>query len=228
MSREDRLVAWVAADIVALTLRDGVLQVALVKRKAAAARGKWALPGGFLLAGESAEQAAYRELAEEVGLGARDVRLEQLGTYSAPRRDTDHEKRVISIAHLVLAANLPETVAGTDADVADWVPVDQAVRRRLAFDHPQILKDAVERARSKLEYSTLATSFLDDVFTMRELRAVYEGVWGVTLDAANFHRKVIGTDGFVEPTGEVRRGRGRPAALFRAGRADSLNPPLTR
>lgn len=228
MSREDRLVAWVAADIVALTLRGGVLSVALVKRKPKAARGQWALPGGFLLTGESAEQAAYRELAEEAGLEEHDVRLEQLGTYSAPRRDTEHERRVVSVAYLALAANLPATTAGTDAADASWVRVDQAVGKALAFDHPQILEDGIERARSKLEYSTLATSFLDDTFTMSELRAVYEAVWGVKLDAANFHRKVMSTGGFVEVTGKERRGRGRPAALFRAGDATSLNPPITR
>lgn len=228
MSRSDRLLAWVAADIVALTLRGGVLHVALVKRKAKAARGKWALPGGFLLERESTEEAASRELAEEVGLGAGDVRLEQLGTYSAPRRDTDHERRVVSVAYLALAANLPEPVAATDAEEASWVPVDTAERRRLAFDHAEILRDGIERARSKLEYSTLATSFLDEEFTISELRGVYEAVWGLTLDPANFYRKVSGTPGFVVPTGEVRRGRGRPAALFHTGTADTLNPPLTR
>ncbi|MBB2890645.1 NUDIX hydrolase [Flexivirga oryzae] len=228
MTTPDRLIAWVAADIVALTLRGGALHVALVKRKAAAARGQWALPGGFLLQGESAEVAAARELEEEVGLGRAEVRLEQLGTYSAPKRDTEHSRRVISVAYLALAANLPETVAGTDAGEASWVPVDKAVKRRLAFDHPQILRDGVERARAKLEYSTIATSFLDGEFTISELRAVYEAVWGARLDAANFHRKVTGTPGFVEATGEMRRGRGRPAALFTAGSAQSLNPPLTR
>lgn len=228
MTNSDRLVAWVAADVVALTLRDGVLNVALIRRKAKAARGSWALPGGFLLRDESAEAAAYRELAEEVGLSGGEVRLEQLGTYSSPDRDTEHTKRVVSVAHLALAANLPDPVSGTDADDASWVPVDQAGRRRLAFDHVQILEDGLERARAKLEYSTLATSFLDETFTMSELRAVYEAVWGVNLDAANFHRKVISTDGFVEVTGESRRGRGRPAALFRAGAAASLNPPIRR
>lgn len=228
MTHPDRLIAWVAADVVALTLRDGILSVALIRRKARAARGSWALPGGFLLASESAERAAYRELAEEIGLGKREVTLEQLGTYSDPARDTEHDKRVVSIAYLALAADLPEASAGTDAADAEWLPVDRAARRRLAFDHDRILKDGVERARSKLEYTTLATSFLDETFTMSELRAVYEAVWGVTLDPANFHRKVTGTDGFIEPTGEVRRGRGRPAALFRAGPATSLNPPITR
>lgn len=228
MSTEDRLVAWVAADIVALTLRDGVLNVALVKRAAKAARGQWALPGGFLLQGESAEVAATRELEEEVGLGRGEVQLDQLGTYSTPNRDTEHVERVISIAYLALAANLPEATAGTDASAATWTPVGQAMTRPLACDHAQILEDGVERARARLEYSTVATSFLDGTFTMRELRAVYEAVWGTDLDPANFHRKVTGTAGFVEPTGEVRRGRGRPAALFRAGVAESLNPPLTR
>lgn len=228
MTNSDRLTAWVAADIVALTLRDGTLNVALVRRKAKAARGQWALPGGFLLAGESGEQAAYRELAEETGLGKRGVRLEQLATYSDPRRDTEHDKRVISVAYLALAANLPEATAGTDAADSSWVPVEEALRRRLAFDHAQILQDGVERARSKLEYSTLATSFLDREFTMRELRAVYEAVWGVTLDPANFHRKVTTTSGFVQGTGGERRGRGRPAALFTAGPAETLNPPITR
>ncbi|GAB3488085.1 NUDIX hydrolase [Flexivirga lutea] len=212
----------------ALTLREGALNVALVRRKAKAARGQWALPGGFLLQGESGEQAAYRELAEETGLDKRGVRLEQLATYSDPRRDTEHDERVISVAYLALAANLPEATAGADAAESSWVPVDEALRRRLAFDHTHILRDGVERARAKLEYATLATSFLDEEFTMSELRAVYEAVWGITLDPANFHRKVTGTDGFVEPTGNMRRGRGRPAALFTAGQAESLNPPITR
>lgn len=224
----DRLTAWIAADVVALTLRDGELHVALVRRKAKAARGQWALPGGFLLDGESAEEAAYRELEEEVGLKRRDVRLEQLATYSSPTRDTEHSTRVIAVAHLALAADLPETIAGTDADAAEWVPVEEALGRRLAFDHEEILRDGLDRARGKLEYTTLATSFLPSEFTMSELRGVYEAVWGMRLDPANFHRKVLGTDGFVEETGRQRGGRGRPAAVYKAGIAERLNPPVVR
>lgn len=219
--------ARVASDVVALTLRDDVLHVALVRRLAAAAAGQWALPGGFLLDDESAEQAAYRELAEEAGL-RRGVTLEQLATYSDPRRDTDHDDRVVSVAWLALAADLPATRPGTDAGAASWVPVATALRRRLAFDHRQILRDGVERARAKLEYTTLATAFLPETFTMSELRGVYSAVWGVELNAANFHRKVHSIRGFVEETGETRAGRGRPAALLRAGSTRTLHPPLLR
>ncbi len=87
----------------------------------------------------------------------------------------------------------------------------------------------MERTRAKLEYTNIATAFLDDEFTIAELREVYEVVWGHPLDAGNFHRKVTKTDGFVAPTGRRKSvGRGRPAELFTVGTEESLHPPLTR
>ena len=100
---------------------------------------------------------------------------------------------------------------------------------RLAFDHRRILSDGVERARAKLEYTPLATSFCDDEFTIAELRHVYEVVWGTELDPRNFHRKVSSTAGFLEPTGRTTtRDGGRPAQVFRRGRATALHPPMLR
>ncbi len=102
----------------------------------------------------------------------------------------------------------------------------------LAFDHARILADAVERARAKIEYTPLATAFLGETFTVSELRAVYETVWGAPLHAGNFHRKVLSVPGFVESTGETdsRPGsRGGPRArLYRAGDARLLHPALLR
>jgi 8-oxo-dGTP diphosphatase len=87
----------------------------------------------------------------------------------------------------------------------------------------------VERTRGKLEYSNIATAFLDEEFTIASLREVYEVVWGHELDPGNFHRKVTRTEDFVRPTGRRQSvGRGRPAELFTAGPEESLNPPLTR
>jgi 8-oxo-dGTP diphosphatase len=102
----------------------------------------------------------------------------------------------------------------------------------LAFDHGGILADGLERARSKIEYTPLATAFLPETFTVSELRAVYETVWGAPLHAGNFHRKVLSVPGFVEPTGrtDTRPGsRGGPRArLYRAGDARLLHPALLR
>jgi 8-oxo-dGTP diphosphatase len=217
----------VTVDLVVLTVRDKRLQVLLIRRGEAPFKGQWALPGGFVRPAEDLRAAAVRELVEETSLVVDDVHLEQLATYGAPRRDP--RMRVVSVAWLVLAPDLPSPTAGTDAADASWRPVDDALNRgRLAFDHAEIIRDGVERARAKLEYSSLGASFCPEEFTVAELREVYETVWGVSLDPRNFHRKVTGTPGFLFETGRTTtRGGGRPAMLYRAQDA-VLNPPILR
>lgn len=226
-----RFTAAVTVDLVVLTVRDDRLAVLLVRRGVEPFAGRWALPGGFVATDEDLPDAAGRELAEETGLDALHAHLEQLGTYGAP--DRDPRGRVVSTAYLALVPDLPSPVAGSDASDAAWRPVDDVVgrsgSRSLAFDHRRILVDGVERARSKLEYTPLATAFCPPSFTIAELRRVYEVVWGVELDPRNFHRKVTGADGFVVPTGGTSRGEaGRPAQLFRRGTASLLHPAMLR
>ncbi len=222
----------VTVDVVALTIRDGRLHVLLVERGGHPFAGWRALPGGFVQ-DESLAAAALRELAEETDLrpgeGALErVHLEQLRSYGDPGRDP--RMRVISVAYLAFAPSLPDPRAGSDASGAAWVPVDEV--GELAFDHAAILADGLDRARSKLEYTPLATAFVGAEFTIGELRAVYAAVWGEELHAGNFHRKVLSVPGFVESTGETSaRGgeRGGPRArLYRAGDARLLHPALLR
>ncbi|MCW2867775.1 MAG: hydrolase [Marmoricola sp.] len=217
----------VTVDLVVLTVREDALCVLVVERGEAPYAGRRALPGGFVHPEEDLEEAARRELAEETGLADGTVHLEQLRSYGAP--DRDPRARVVSVAHLALAPDLPTPRAGTDAAAAAWVPVDSLRPGDLAFDHDDVLRDGVERARAKLEYSPLATAFCPPAFTVGELRRVYEIVWGAPLDPRNFHRKATATPGFLEATGErTNRQGGRPAELFRRGPAAALLPPLTR
>lgn len=218
-----------ATDLVILTVRDGRLQVLLIRRGIPPYQGRWALPGGFVRPDEDLETTARRELAEETGLSAERIHLEQVATYGAP--DRDPRGRVVSVAYLALVPDLPAPVAGSDAASASWVDATDVLddSGRLVFDHHRILADAVERARAKLEYSPLATAFCPPEFTISELRGVYEAVWGLPLDPRNFHRKVTKTPNFVTPAGTTTtRDGGRPAQLFHRGTATTLHPPMTR
>jgi 8-oxo-dGTP diphosphatase len=215
----------VTVDIVILTVRDGRLCVLLIRRGGHPFLGAWALPGGFVRPGETLDRAADRELEEETGLGA-VAHLEQLATYGDPERDP--RMRVVSVAYLALVPAVPRPTAGSDASEARLWPVAEVEPDDMAFDHGRILADAIERARSKLEYTSLAASLLEQPFTIADLRRVYEAVWGVSLHPANFRRKVLATDGFVVRTGEERAtGRGWAELYSRAGTA-SLHPALLR
>jgi ADP-ribose pyrophosphatase YjhB (NUDIX family) len=230
-------VVAVTVDVVTLTIRDGTLCVLLVQRGTPPHEGAWALPGGFVREDEDLPAAAIRELMEETGRALGRLHLEQLATYGVPGRDP--RMRIISVAHLAFAPDLPDPIAGTDAMDAAWVPVAAlglpgggSASHRLAFDHARIITDGLGRARSKLEYTPLATRFAGPEFTISELRAIYETVWDDRLHPGNFHRKVLSVPGFVESTGYTTdRGghRGGPRArLYRAGNARLLHPALLR
>ena len=236
----------VTVDVVALTIKSDELHILLVRRGQHPFRGWWALPGGFVRAGitvdEDLPDAALRELTEETGESRDRFHLEQLATYGAPERDP--RMRVISVAYLAFAPELPEPRSGGDAADAAWVPVDSlrlsddgddqlpGASKRLAFDHARIVSDGLERARSKLEYTPLATAFAGELFTISDLRAIYETVWGERLHAGNFHRKVLSVPGFVDGTGDTTDTggpRGGPKArIYRAGDARLLHPALLR
>jgi 8-oxo-dGTP diphosphatase len=218
----------VTVDVVILTMSEGQLHVLLVRRGVPPFEGMWALPGGFKRPTETLDEAAMRELAEETGVdGAR--LLSQFGAYGDPGRDP--RMNVVTIAYLAVLREIREVIAGTDAAAAALVPVSDPLdgKIELAFDHEQIVRDAVERVRVDLELRGIATAFVGATFTLAELRAVYEAVWGVELDGANFRRSLLSESGWVIPTGRRAPSGstgGKPAELFRAGRMWKHGGPI--
>jgi 8-oxo-dGTP diphosphatase len=218
----------VTVDVVILTIDEGLLQVLLVRRGVEPFAGRWAIPGGFKLPGETLDEAARRELQEETGVdGARVVN--QFGAYGDPGRDP--RMNVVTVAYLAVLRDVGDVVAGSDAAEAALVPVRDVLDGsvNLAFDHERIVCDALERARAELELSGIATAFVGPTFTLAELRAVYEAIWGVQLDGANFRRSVVAEDGWVVPIGRRAQpgpGGGKPAQLYRAGRLWQQGGPL--
>ena len=185
------------ADCVVFGLDNEDLKVLLIQRDLEPFAGQWALPGGFAVVGESIEEAARRELAEETGL--KGIFLEQLYTFSDP--DRDPREHVVTVAYFALV-NLSEHVvnASTDARSAAWFEINDVPK--LAFDHDYILQTAYERLQGKIRYQPVGFELLPHKFALRQLQQMYEKILDRKLDKRNFRKKILKM-GIIEELDEI-------------------------
>lgn len=136
-------------DVALFTVRDDRLWVVLIERANEPFAGALALPGGFVEPDEDLPAAAARELTEETRVEP-PAHLRQLGAYGAPGRDP--RMRVVTVVYWALVDDIAEPRGDSDAAAAALVPVDEVLADpgRLAFDHHEILSDAVEQVRSSV------------------------------------------------------------------------------
>lgn len=200
---------WAAVDVVVFTIRAGRLRVLLIQLKGGPLRGRWALPGGRVGLEESLDAAARREVSEKTG--ARQPYLEQLHTFGAPTRDPI--SRVVSTAYLSLIPDRGNPLyTGPKYRAIGWF----SGRRLppLAYDHRDVISSALRRLRAKVGYSNVIARLLPRQFALSELQHAYEAILGRSLDRRNFRRKILAS-GLLRPLERHRRGRHRPATLYR-------------
>ena len=189
----------VAVDVVALTIQDDLLKVAVVQRTASTSCIRqpdgvvreiprrpehFALPGGHVGPREGLVDAALRELAEETGLVVAPNDLVQIGAFGDPTRDP-RSGRTVSVAYAAFSPSLPDPRGGSDARHARFIDVVEvlAAPNQLEFDHATILRMAIGTVRDVVERTPLALNFCDDPFTMGDLRRVYEILFAPAYDA---------------------------------------------
>lgn len=196
-------------DVVLLTIHEEQLMVALVEREHAPFAGRSALPGGFVHADDaSVADAAMRVLRDKAGLVP--PYLEQLATFSGPRRDPRGWS--LSVAHYALVPY--EVISRSNAPGLALTKVDGHLP--LPFDHDRIVEEAVARLRNKSQYSSLPCFLIGDAFTLPQLQRMYEVLMGEALNKVSFRRK-IGEMDMLEPVaGQFgAAGAHRPAQLYR-------------
>ncbi|XAH22180.1 NUDIX domain-containing protein [Xylophilus sp. GW821-FHT01B05] len=199
----------VTVDLVIFSIVDGGLSVLLVRRPQDLQEpfpGRWALPGGFVDVAQdhSLLDCAMRKLKDKTGVAA--PYLEQLGSWGGAGRDP----RGWSATHAYFA--LVHEPAGTAP--SQWLAVDEALRKRLAFDHAQILEAALARLRGKVEYTSLPAFLLAEPFTLPQLQQTYEVVLGRPMDKSAFRKRMLDAQ-FLEEAGMVDGQQGRAAMGYR-------------
>jgi 8-oxo-dGTP diphosphatase len=201
--------AVIATDIIIFTVEDSELKVLLIKMNKPPFEDCWAAPGGLIKMEESTDQAAKRVLAEKTGL--KNVYLEQLYTFGEVKRDPFG--RVVSVAYFALIASDGLRLETSDEHRAiQWYGVSELPK--LAYDHEEMVRAAIERLRGKLEYTNIVYSLLPEAFTLSELQNTYEIILGRKLDKRNFRKKVLSL-GMIKKTGKLDLGKkNRPAELY--------------
>jgi 8-oxo-dGTP diphosphatase len=207
---------YTTVDVVIFTVLDNALQVLLVQRPAHADErdepfpGRWALPGGFVDVAVDAtlEDCARRKLFEKTAV--QSPYLEQLGSWGSASRDP----RGWSATHVWFALIPAQDVTlekGANAAGVAWFAVDAVTQQGgLAFDHDSILQAAVERLRSKVEYTSLPAFLLAEPFTLPQLQRMYEVVLGRPVDKSGFRTRMLAA-GFLKEAGNVAGESNRPA-----------------
>ena len=247
----------VATDGVVFKIFDNELHVLLVKRKLSETgttreirpyQGYWALPGGFIRGKETAEDALLRELKEETNLNLKfkssSTKTYQFGFYSQPDRDAwsfegdkkGEGRQTMSVAYIVTSQASHTPTPDTDAIDARYIKVNDIFNKKienkfLAFDHNQILMDAVSFFVNKLAFEPVALDFCDNKFTVGDVRMVYECFWKVNygiekIELGNFQNKLLkqtdeNGNSILIPLPDkpenkrAQEGRGAPALLYK-------------
>jgi 8-oxo-dGTP diphosphatase len=204
-------------DVAVFAVIDQALHVLLVQRPQTASEpypGLWALPGGYvdIEVDATLEACALRKLREKSGV--RSPYLEQVGSWGGSKRDP-RGWTLTCVYFALMPTDGVGLVKGGNADDVAWRRIQgEGVGEKLAFDHSALLAAAVQRLRSKVEYTSLPAFLVAPSFTLSELQATYETILGRPLDKSAFRTRMLAAE-FIEPTGEVRTGSNRPAQIYR-------------
>ncbi len=222
----DYQVPLTTVDMSIFTVREGTLQVLLVKRAEHPALGQWALPGGFIDIENdpTLDYTAKRKLKEKTGVDT--PYLEQVATFGSATRDPRHWSVTVAYFALINSSSIQLKKSVSSEEVV-WVPVKEVVNNySLAFDHQHILNACYQRLQGKVQYTSLPIHLVPDSFTLTELQATFEIILEKKVEKKSFRRRILDAN-IIEETGEMRVGSSRPAKLYRL-KNDSSSHYFTR
>lgn len=200
----------VTVDAVLFQLIQNRLYVLLIERANEPFKGAFALPGGYNAAGETTLDCLERVIANKAGVALRSLKLvEQLYTFDTVARDP--RGHAVSITYMGYGKDIVPRESSTTQSPG-FFPIDELPK--LAYDHADIIDYAHKRLAAKITYTNAVFALLDTFFTLSQLQAAYEAIFGRPLDKRNFRKKFLGLDLIRETDEYFREGAHRPARLY--------------
>lgn len=200
-----------SVDCVIFGFDTNALNILLIRRAEDPMKGKLAIPGDLVYPAESLEQGVERVLSQAVGIS--NLYMEQVYTFG--RVDRHPDGRVITVAYYALV-NVKDYKLNpaSFAESAQWVPVKDAMKTSLGFDHNEILEACFQQLKRKLQIAPIGFELLPSKFTLSQLQLLYELILEKELDKRNFRKKILSL-GILKQLNEKQRGVAhRPARLF--------------
>jgi 8-oxo-dGTP diphosphatase len=198
---------YVAVDCVIFGYENDELKVLLYPRGFAPLIGKWSLLGGFVNTGETLGDSARRVLYNTTGL--QNIYQEQVHAFS--RIDRDPAGRVISVAYYSLIRINQQDSELVREHGAQWWPVSELPE--LIFDHREMIDKALLRLHEKAETEVIGPELLGDVFTLTNLKKLYEAIFQRDIDAGNFRKKILSL-GVLHNTGKKDKSESKKGAYL--------------
>jgi 8-oxo-dGTP diphosphatase len=200
----------VSVDCVVFGYHENRLKILLIKRGAEPYKGMWALPGDLVYPNENIEVAAQRILRDLTGI--EDLYMEQTKVYG--KVDRHPAGRVITTAYYSLI-----DIAKHDPHASAWAEgvywLDLAEMPKLAFDHSEILKDALVVLQQRVRHQPVGFELLPEKFALADLQALYEALLNETYDKANFRKRILSMNLLISLKENQKDVPHRPARLYK-------------
>lgn len=193
------------------TVEKGKFKVLLIKRNNEPFKDKWTLVGGCAYNTESAEQAMNRELYEKTHI--KNVDFKMINVFTDPKRSPLMRMIAISFMAVSDANIIKKFKISNKATDADWFEIDRVPE--LAYDHKQILSDAINNLKKEIFASNIMRKLYPDTFTLPELLTTYETILGIKLDRRNFRKKLLNANIIEETNLTLKQDNVKTTKLYR-------------
>lgn len=202
-------------EVVVLTINEGAMSVLQGRRSESPYAGYWALPGGVLRIDldKTLEDAPRRVIAERLGVELPYLR--QIGAVGGANRDPRAPWGLSVVYRALVPYESVIPKAGKRLEALRWSDANEATQdTKLAFDHSELISQAVSALRREVEELALPFKFLPAEFTLSELQGFCEVILGKTLDKSSFRRRLADRKLVKPVSGRMRIGANRPAQLY--------------